>query len=832
MAPEKNPRRKSESARRANRTIRSRTLLIMVLFGMVTFVLLFFKLYDLQVNQRADLQKTALAQQTRSTVISPNRGTIYDRNHYELAISATAETLILAPKEVLDFVKAQEEARDEAIARAKEKKTENFVPKPIRDEDFIVKGLARILDMEEDALWKRMEKVNSQYEIIAKKMDATTADEVRKFLNGWIDETGTEIVKENSKGKRVLKENPDWKPIKLRGIYLQPDSKRVYPYGAQAANVLGFVDSENHGAYGLESKYDDLMAGASGFTISAKDNWNQPLLHQFEQYHDAENGNDLVLTIDNDVQATLEKGLARMERKFDAKNGSTGIVMDVNSGAILGMACTPTFDANAHGKIQDEKLKKKLDAQLAKIDAKRSEYKTEEDYKKAKDEAVSNALGTQWRNKTLNDTYEPGSTYKPITLAMALEEGVVDMNSTFECSGSVMVPGWHKPFHCSRRAGHGHETLEVAVGNSCNPAFINMAMRVGTQKYYEYFKSFGLMEPTGIDLIGEATGLYAGADSFNSNVVSLASYSFGQTFTVTPIQLIRAQAACINGGYLYTPYVVDQVLDENGNILEQHGDPVPVRQVVSEETSAKVRQCLEYVVAHGTGKNGQVAGYRIGGKTGTADKTGTRTKDNPRGDVVVSFMCFAPADNPKYIMLLTLDTPSRNTGTFVSGGNMVAPTASQIMAEILPSLGIEPNYSAEELSGVDAPVPNTVGLSQAEAQAKLEAAGFSCRTVGNGKTVTDQTPAGGAIVPNNASIILYMGLDKPSDKSIVPNVIGKSAAEANRAITNAGLIMRVAGITSAKSGNVHAITQSHPAGTELPPGEVVTVQFGDGSVLD
>lgn len=831
MAPEKNPRRKSESARRANQTIRTRTVLIMALLGVVTFVMLIFKLYDLQINQGPELQKKALAQQTRSTVISPNRGTIYDRNHYELAISASAETLILAPKEVLEFVEEQEKAREEAAKKAAEKGTV-FNPKPIRDEEFIVKGLARILEMEEEALWKRMERVNSQYEVIAKKMDATTADEVRKFLNGWIDEDGNEIVVEKEDGKRVLKENTDWKPIKLHGIYLQPDSKRVYPYGSQASNVIGFVDADNHGAYGLESKYNDLLEGASGFTISAKDGWNQPLLHQFEQYQDAENGHDLVLTIDNDVQSTLEKGLARMERKFDAKNGTTGIVMDVNSGAILGMATTPTFDANNHGKIQDAKLQQKMDAELARIDAKRSTYKTEEDYKAARSKAVSDALGTQWRNRAINDTYDPGSTFKPITLAAALEEGAVTMNTTFECSGGVMVPGWSKPIRCSKKSGHGHQSLEQAVGNSCNPAFINMAQRLGAEKFYEYFTAFGFKEPTGVDLIGEATGLSASWETFSASQVPLATYSFGQTFTVTPLQLIRAQAAAINGGYLYTPYVVDQVLDDQGNILEQHGDPTPVRQVVSEETSALVRQCLEFVVAKGTGKNGQVAGYRIGGKTGTADKSGTRTPDNPRGDVVVSFMCFAPADNPKYIMLLTMDTPSRTTGTFVSGGNMVAPAASQIMAEILPDLGIEPNYSAEELAGADAPVPNTVGMGVAEAQAKLEEAGFSSRTIGNGKTVTDQTPVGGAIVPNNASVILYLGLEKPTTESIVPNVLGKTAAEANKALTNAGLIMRVAGVTSSDSGNVHAITQSSPEGTKLAPGEVVTVQFGDGSVLD
>ena len=826
-----NPRRKSEAARRANQIIRSRTTLIMVLLGVITFVLLFFKLVDLQINQRDELQKMALAQQTRSTVISPSRGTIYDRNHYALAVSATAETLILAPKEVLDYVEVQEEKQEEAAEKAAEDGKE-YVKKPIRDADYVVRGLSRILGIEEAELQKRMDKVDSQYEVIAKKIEREVADEVRRFINGEIDDKGEEITELNTSGKPVMKVNNKWSPIRLQGIYLQPDAKRYYPYGSQAANVIGFVDGENNGAYGLESKYDDLMSGASGFTITARDNYGQPLLHQFEKYQDAENGSNLVLTIDNNVQSALEKGMAHMVKKFDAKNGATGIVMDVNSGAIVGMASYPTFDANSYGKIYDEKLKAKLDAELARIDAKRSSYATEEDYEAARSKAMSDALGTQWRNKCINDTYEPGSTFKPITLAAALEEGKVNMSSTFTCNGSVKVQGWGRPIYCSKRAGHGTQTLPVAVGNSCNPAFINMAMRVGTEKYYEYLRSFGLMEPTGVDMIGEAVGIFADEKSFNSNVVSLATYSFGQTFTVTPLQLIRAQAATINGGYLYTPYVVDQVLDSEGNILQQHGDPVPVRQVVSEETSANVRECLEYVVAKGTGKNGQVAGYRIGGKTGTADKTGTRTKDNPRGDVVVSFMCFAPADDPKYIMLLTMDTPSRTTGTYVSGGNMVAPTASQIMGEILPTLGIEPNYTAEELVGADAPVPNTVTLGVDEAREKLKKAGFACRTIGKGDTVTDQTPVGGAIVPNNATVILYLGTEKPDAKCRVPRVIGLSASEANRVLSNAGLIMKVSGVTASASGNVHAITQSQPEGTELSPGDVVTVQFGDSSVLD
>ena len=650
------------------------------------------------------------------------------------------------------------------------------------------------------------------YYNVRKKVEQEVADEVRRFINGEIDEEGNAVPEDQQK--------------KLQGVWIQPDTKRYYTYSTLAANVLGFVNADNVGGVGLEAKYNDVLEGTAGMTVTAKNGVGTDLLYQYEQYYDAENGNSLVLTMDVEVQSYLEKGLESMIDKFDAANGATGIVMDVNTGAIVAMASYPNYDLNEPGVVRDEALQKKLDKTLADLAGKQSEYETEEEYNEAVSKAKSEAMNTQWRNKCIDSTYEPGSTFKPITLAIALEEGVVSKSSTFNCSGAVSIEGW--TLRCSKKTGHGSQSLVEAVGNSCNPAFINIGLRVGTEKYYEYLQAFGLMEKTGVDMVGEVAGIFTDPDTFNSHQISLASYSFGQTFNVTPLELIRAQAACINGGYLYTPYVVEQELDSDGNVIYQH-EATPVRQVISEETSAVVRECLEYVVASGTGKNGQVAGYRIGGKTGTADKTETR---NTTKEVVVSFMCFAPADDPQYIMLLTMDTPSRNTGVYVSGGNMVAPTASSIMADILPALGVEPDYSADELSSADAAVPNVVGETAENAKSRLEAAGFSCRTVGSGDTVTDQTPAGGAIVPNNATIILYLGAEKPTAPCTVPNVVGKTAAEANRLLTDAGLIMKVSGTTASSSGNVKALSQNREAGTEAPAGTVVTVQFGDSSVLD
>ena len=817
------PRRKSDAARRANQVIRGRTMLIMLLLGVASFTVLFWKLYDLQINRHDELKAEAVGQQTDSMVISASRGTIYDKNGEIMAISYSTETVLLDPGGVQDFVESQEQKIQDAAEEAAEKGAPYTAPE-VLDQAYIARGLSRILDVEEETILEHLENTANRYWEVKKKVDQDVADEVRRFINGEIDDEGNQLTTVDEDGNTVLI-STGGRPTRLQGISLLPDTKRLYPFGSLAGNVIGFVNANNMGAYGLEASYDDVLSGSTGLTITPTNVNGTPLLFSGgEQMFDAENGSSLVLTLDTNVQYALEKGLESMLDKYDAANGGTGIVMDVNTGGIVAMASYPNYDPGDFSTIYTEGLQAELDAALAEIQQNRSTYETEEAYNQALANARATIQFKQWRNKCYQDTYEPGSTFKPITLATALEEGVVNMNTTFTCTGSIHVEGWGKAINCSKRAGHGTQTLKVATGNSCNPAFVTMGLKIGTEAYYRYLKSFGLMETTGIDLPAEAEGIFANEDSFNSNVVSLAAYSFGQTFNVTPLELIRAQAATINGGYLYTPYLVEQVLDDEGNILSQH-ETTAVRQVISEETSAKVRECLEWVVSDGGGRNGQVTGYRIGGKTGTADKTGTK-------DVVVSFMCFAPADDPQYIMLLTMDTPSRTTGTAVFGGTMVAPVASQIMSEILPLLGVEPDYTAEELVGADTTVPNVVGQTREAAEDRLADLGFTFRTVGDGDTVTDQTPAGGAIVPGNASIILYLGQEKPDTPCTVPNVVGKSASEANKAITNAGLIMKVTGTTTASSGNVYAITQSLPAGTEVAAGTVVTVQFGDNSVLD
>ena len=752
MAANQNPNRKSESIRRANRIIQTRSFVLMILMGVVMFVLLFFRLFDLQITRHEELQSKAVNQQTRRTVVTASRGTIYDTAGNILAISSSAETIILSPLEINNAL--------------------NDTENPVTwTKDSLAAGLAEILGKDAASIRKRMDNVKSQYELIQLRADEEVAAKVRAY------------VEEN----------------KISGVHLVADTKRYYPYGSLAAQVIGFVGDDNTGLYGLEAYYEEELEGQSGLVISAKDQAENDMLYTYEQYFAAKNGSDLTLTLDTTIQYYLEKGLEAMTDKFSAANGASGIVMNAKTGGIMAMASYPNYDLNDFLTVSDQTLQERIE---------RGEN------------TLAEMQLLQWRNKALNDTYEPGSTFKILTLSAALEEGVVDKTTTVNCGGSVNISGY--TIHCSNKNGHGLQTLVQSVGNSCNPAFINYGLRIGNEKFYEYMRSFGLMNTTGIDLGGEAVGVFAADSSFTQ--LDLACYAFGQNFTVTPLTLIAAQAACVNGGYLHTPYLVERITDSDGNVAYRH-DSTPVRQVISEQTSATVRECLEYVVASGTGKNGQVAGYRIGGKTGTADKGQT-------GDVVVSFLCFAPADDPQVIMLITMDTPSRATGTYVSGGNMVAPTASTVMAEILPYLGIEPSYSAEELLGMDTTVPNVIGSTVEQAKEKLKERALSYKIVGDGDTITDQTPAGGAIIPGKSTVILYASAAKPTDKCVVPHLLGKTPSEANTAATAAGLLIRFSGTTGSESSAIRVLSQSIDEGTEVDAGTVITVQLGDTSVTD
>lgn len=740
--------RKSEKVRRANRIIQNRTMILMAVLGVLVFLILVIKLFSLQILRHDELEAKALDQQTRSTEVAATRGTIYDRNGNIMAISATAETVFLSP---LEMDRALSD-KDNPVAWTK---------------DSVAQKLSEILEINKEGILKKMERTDSQYEVLKLRVEEDVADQIRTFIN---DEG-------------------------VVGVYMVTDAKRYYPYATLASQIIGFVGTDNYGLYGLEARYNDVLDGETGLVVSTKDPTGSDMLYGYEQYYKAQNGSDIVLTLDATVQYYVEKALSEMVTSTEAQ-GATGIVMDVETGAVLAMASSPTYDLNDPSAVYESRLASLVkDGQLD----------------------LADAQLRQWRNRAINDTYEPGSTFKVLTLAAALEEGVIDENTTFDCTGSIHV--LDATIHCSNRAGHGHQTLEQTAGNSCNPAFITYGLRLGTEKFYRYMKDFGLVNGSGIDLEGEALGIFAPQET--ASELDLACYAFGQNFNTTPVALISAQAACINGGYLHTPYVVERVVDSEGNVLSSH-DSTPVRQVVSEETSALVRQCLEYVVSSGTGRNGQVHGYRIGGKSGTADKGNT-------GEVVLSFMCFAPADDPKYIMLLTLDSP---TGEGRGGGGTVAPYASRIMGEILPYLGVEPSYSAEELLGSDTTVNYVIGMTVADAEEKLKSKGFSVKVVGDGDTVTDQTPEGGTVIPGKSRVILYAGSEKPDTLCTVPSLVGLSPSEANMAVSSAGLLLRFTGTTDSGSGSVRVINQSEAAGAQVEAGTVISVQLSDSGVTD
>lgn len=740
--------RKSEKVRRANRIIQNRTMILMAVLGVLVFLILVIKLFSLQILRHDELEAKALDQQTRSTEVAATRGTIYDRNGNIMAISATAETVFLSP---LEMDRALSD-KDNPVAWTK---------------DSVAQKLSEILEINKEGILKKMERTDSQYEVLKLRVEEDVADQIRTFIN---DEG-------------------------VVGVYMVTDAKRYYPYATLASQIIGFVGTDNYGLYGLEARYNDVLDGETGLVVSTKDPTGSDMLYGYEQYYKAQNGSDIVLTLDATVQYYVEKALSEMVTSTEAQ-GATGIVMDVETGAVLAMASSTTYDLNDPSAVYESRLASLVkDGQLD----------------------LADAQLRQWRNRAINDTYEPGSTFKVLTLAAALEEGVIDENTTFDCTGSIHV--LDATIHCSNRAGHGHQTLEQTAGNSCNPAFITYGLRLGTEKFYRYMKDFGLVNGSGIDLEGEALGIFAPQET--ASELDLACYAFGQNFNTTPVALISAQAACINGGYLHTPYVVERVVDSEGNVLSSH-DSTPVRQVVSEETSALVRQCLEYVVSSGTGRNGQVHGYRIGGKTGTADKGNT-------GEVVLSFMCFAPADDPKYIMLLTLDSP---TGEGRGGGGTVAPYASRIMGEILPYLGVEPSYSAEELLGSDTTVNYVIGMTVADAEEKLKSKGFSVKVVGDGDTVTDQTPEGGTVIPGKSRVILYAGSEKPDTLCTVPSLVGLSPSEANMAVSSAGLLLRFTGTTDSGSGSVRVINQSEAAGAQVEAGTVISVQLSDSGVTD
>ncbi len=760
-----------------------RTILLMAVFGAVVFLPLVWRLWVLQIDQHEELQRMAVDQQTRDLAVGAERGRIYDAEGNILSISATVQNLILSPKDL-----------DAAIQANQEKLDQGKSGNPSLNKPFIAQGLAGLTGLDPQDILDRMEKTNSQYEVLARKLEQEQSEPIREF------------IAQNDLGN---------------GVYLEPDSKRYYPYGSLAAHVVGFVGSDNQGLYGAELIYDSALSGTSGRVLTAKNGAGTEMLSRYENFIDAQNGRDHHLTIDATIQGFAEKALKEGIEKYDVQNGGFCIVMEPNTGAILAMASAPDYDLNDPFTVADPDVAAQLDALRESGD--------QEAYQQAR----RDALAVQWSNRCVNDTYEPGSTFKSIVVSAALEEGVVDLNTSFYCTGSKRVAD--RTIHCAERDGHGAENLTEAVRNSCNPAFIEIGQKLGAARFYDYLEDFGFLAPTGVDLNGENRGYIWGRKFFESQegLSSLATASFGQTFRITPIQLITAASAVVNGGHLMVPHVLDYTTDEAGNVTDTF--PVTeVRQVISEETSATVRDMLEQVVGakQGTGKNAYQAGYRIGGKTGTSEKIGA---DQNEDDYIVSFLGVAPANDPRIVVLLAYDTPKPSYpgsswtagGTYISGGNMAAPMAGPLMRQILEYLGVEKQYTAEEIAGADTTVPLCVGYTESQAAPVLSAKGFTYRLIGTGEKVTGQIPASGAAIPKGSQVLLYMGEEKPTDPVEMPDLSGQDPETVRQTLSGLRLYMRGTGSAQFFTSATLCANQSIPHGAEVEPGTVVDVTFAE-----
>ena len=751
----------NKGGRPPDRKMLSRTLILMLVCGLAAFSVLIGRLFYLQIIKHSEYEALAIEQQLRETVLDNGRGTIYDRNMNILAISADVETVYISPAEI-----------------------------SMHGEDalLIAEGLSEILGVSKDKILEMSEDTSSWYKTVARRVEADVAQKVREFKNEY----------------------------SLKGIKIEADTKRYYPYGALASHVIGYTGYENIGLSGMELSLDSALSGEKGRVVKVKNAYGTDLLYtKFEEYIAGDEGQDAVLTIDSSVQYYLEKHLKQAIADYDIQNGAAAIAMDVNTGEILGMASMGNFDPNNYQILSeaDQQL-------LANI--------TSEDEKEALRASLQQKM---WRNKAISDTYEPGSTFKIITLAMALEEGVVGKNEHFYCGGRISVIGdaAGKGRKCWKTTGHGDQTLTQCMQHSCNVALIQIGQRVGADKFYDYVEAFGLFDESGIELGGEANSLWWTEDIFcdENNLTQLAAASFGQTFTITPLQLIRAVSACVNGGELVQPHLIKGFVDASGKMVSTD-EQFTSKKVLSESTSRAIREILEQVVCdtkEGTGKNAYVAGYRIGGKTGTSTKT-VLEADGTK-EYIVSFIGFAPADKPEICILVLLDNPSNKTGLYISGGNMAAPTVGKMFAEILPCMGIMPVYNEEEKELMDKMVPDVVGLSLSEAENIMKEALFGFEVRGEGEYIIDMLPAAGSAVASKSRILLYLGEAPQENSREVPGLAGLSYAEAVIKLAENGLYASTNFCGLPYDETILVSWQNIPQGTLVKAGEIIELELID-----
>ena len=708
----------------------------------------------------------AAEQQLSTTTIDAMRGTIYDCNGVELAKSATVWTVYITPKDIKD----DKEAR------------------------LIADGLAEILELNPDVVYAQTQK-DTAYEKVKKKVENDVAEKVREFIT------------KNNVGAVVG---------------LDKANKRYYPNGTLASTVLGFVGDDNQGLGGIEFQYDSLLKGVPGKVVSSKNARGSDMPFNYETMVEAEQGSSVTLTIDSFVQYCAEKHLEEAIVVNQATNRGCAIVMNVNTGAVLAMATEPDFDPNDPFTVTNEytlSLLEQYKDDSSEEDAteKADGEKTDENGEKKKtayEEAYEAALNEQWRNKAISDVYDPGSVFKTVTGSAAFDEAVINENSTFNCPGYIVIADTR--YNCHNLAGHGQQKTINIFENSCNPAFIEIGQRLGVDRFYKYFKSFGMTEKTGIDLPGEADSIYYKAEDMGP--VELASESFGQTFQITPIQMITAVCAIANGGNMVTPHVLKEVTDIEGKVTKTEQVEVK-RQVISEYTSEQVSKMLRSVVENGSGKSGYVAGYRMGGKTGTSQKI-SESKENGM-KYVASFCGFAPSDHPEYAVIVMVDEPH---GSSYYGSAVAAPVAAAIMKEILPYLGVDAVYTEDEYKDINTAIPSVVGLTIDEARQAISAAGLTSRVVGEGGQVIAQNPIGGGTAPSNGTIVLYTDSDYKPEKVVVPDMTNMGVSGVSTAAATAGINVEIVGVVSGNSGAV-SFKQDIAPGTEVDRGSVVKVNF-------
>ncbi|MDR2591086.1 MAG: PASTA domain-containing protein [Oscillospiraceae bacterium] len=761
--------RKRKGEQRLSRGLLIRTLFLLTVCGIVAFVVLAVRLYDIQIVNNSYYESRTLSGQLRETSIKASRGTIFDRNNRILAMSGPVENVFISP---LEMSLTEQDSR------------------------FVAEGLSYILGVDFSVIMERIGRTNSQYQVIKHRVQSDETERVREFI----------------------------KEYKLKGIHFEPATMRYYPNDALASQILGFVGMDNNGLDGIERRLDSHLTGVDGRIIRLTNaKGTELMLAGFGDYYEAQHGNNITLTTDLSIQYYIEKHLAQAIIDYDILGGAICIAMDPRTGEILAIANYPTFDPNNFLRLSDSEMERL------------SHIEDEEEF----DEAFRNAQFKQWRNRAIADSYEPGSVFKLITLAMALEENAANMNSVFHCHGSIDVRLFDdvSSRNCWRRWGHGEMTLSTAFQNSCNVACVEMGLRVTAPKFYKYIEAFGFFGATGLDTAAEGRSLWWDRNVFvdRNNQTQLASASFGQTFRITPIQMITAAAATVNGGYLMQPYIVKQITDSDGNIIEAN-EPTVVRQVISNETSALVRSLMEGVVTDGTGKNAGVRGYRVGGKTGTSEnieQLAIRDEDdNSNKDYITSFIGFAPADNPEIMILLLLDTPSHDTGIYISGGTMAAPVVGKMLADILPmSLGILPNYTDDDIADINVHVPRVTGRNVESAQTLLEGQGFTYKVIGSGELITGQVPSPNAFVASGTEVILYAGEDVPREQVVVPHLGDLSFSQARNALTERGLFIRTTGAPKSDSKALVSV-QSIPAGREVQFGSVVEVTLIDADAAE